>query len=350
MNFIKHILINFGLIVALTACGGNTGGIESFGTETGTVEPSQEMTTLAINASAVTSYAPIFIAEAEGYFEDVGIQLEYITLNRSIDAVAPLLTGDIDIYASSFNAGILNVLGQEDGVKVVADRGHISPDDECAYIGLLFNKELYASGALTEPADLAGRNVASSTTAVTGYILSEYLAQAGLSLDDVTIVDLPSASLVDSMENGTVDVISNVEPRLTQLVDAGNAVLAVEGSDVVGNLQTSLLVFGGTLLGENREVGVRFLTAYLRAVQQYNQGKTDRNVEILAEYTGESEEALRTACWASISSDGWIDFDSAVTGFQQWNIDQGLLDQAITEDQFWDPSLLEDAWERLDLE
>lgn len=307
------------------------------------VPPAPEPITLRMNSSALTSYAPIFIADAEGFFEDEGITMEYITFNRTTEAVPLIITGDLDIYAGSINAGIFNVLGQEENVKVVADRGYVSSEDTCANHGIMFNKALYDNGELTGPADLKGRVIASSTSGPSGYLLSLYLAQAGLTFDDVTISDVPVAGFIDAMANGTVDAIVAPELRLSQVMNDGNAVLAVSGADVYGDLQSSVVVFGKNLLVDNREAGIRFIRAYMRGIQQYNEGKTDRNVAIMAEYTGETEELLRAACWVTISKDGKINFDKAVSGFQQWSVAQGDLDAPITEQQFWDPSLLEEA-------
>jgi len=336
----KYAILSVVLILLVTSC--------SSGKNSAAQPAEPEMITLKMNSSALTSYAPIFIAEAEGYFKDAGIKIEYVTFNRSTEAIPLIVNGDLDVYAGALSSGLLNVLGQEDSIKVVADRGHVSPDDTCTYHGILFRKDLYDSGAMTGPADLAGRTIASVTTGPSGYLLSLYLAQAGLTFDDVNISDVPTASFADAMSNGTIDVVATTELTLSRVLSSGNAVLAVRGADVYGSYQTSVLVFGKNLLVENREAGIRFLTAYLRGVRQYNEGKTDRNVEIMAQYTSESPEILRNACWVTINNDGSIDFKASVAGFQQWSIAQGQLDHAIMEEQFWDPSILKEALAQLD--
>ena len=62
---------------------------------------------LKINSSPLTSFAPIFIAEAEGYFTEFGLKMEYVTFNKSTDAVPLVITGDLDVFAGSINAAIL---------------------------------------------------------------------------------------------------------------------------------------------------------------------------------------------------------------------------------------------------
>jgi hypothetical protein len=50
-----------------------------------------------------------------------------------------------------------------------------------------------------------------------------------------------------------------------------------------------------------------------------------------------------------IREDGLVDF-GAVDPFQQWSIQMGQLDEAITEEDFWDPRILEAANALLDVE
>lgn len=335
-------------VLILTACaGGGTANtpaqevVDDAGSD-------QEIIHLSINTTTTLSHAPIFFAEAEGYFADAGIEMEYVTFNRSAEAVPLIITGNLDVYAGSINAGLINTLAQESSIKVVADRGHVSAEDTCVYHGIIVRKELVDNGELNGPADLAGRNVQTGIAGVSDYLLTVYLAQAGLTMQSVNLIELPTSGYIDALQNGTVDAIITPELNVSRLINSGYAVIGAGGGEVYGTLQTSVLVFGKNLLVENREAGLRFLTAYLRGVQQYNEGKTDRNVEILAEFSGENEETIRDSCWVTINPDGWIDFEAGVDQFQQWGLEQGHIDQLITEDQFWDPSLLQEALSTLD--
>jgi len=295
--------------------------------------------TLTMNKSSLTSFAPIFIAEAEGYFAEYGIKMEYVTFNKVTDAIPLVVTGDLDMYAGSVSAGLLNVLRQEDNIKVVADRGHIAPGDECTYHGLLVRKDLYDSGEITNAADLTGQSIASSTAGASGYILSTYLAEAGLNFDDVILNDIPTAGYIDAFANKSVSVIVVPELHLTRLITAGHAVLLARAEDLIGTIQLSVLAFGKNLIVDHPDVAARFLAAYLKGAQRYQEGKTERNLQIMSEATGESIEMLQAACWLPIRADGSIDF-AGIEGFQQWSIDQEQLEAPVTEEQFWDPSFL----------
>jgi NitT/TauT family transport system substrate-binding protein len=313
--------------------------------EQATPEPTPyEVATVKINSAKLTSYAPIYIAEQEGYFAEFGIKVEYVTFNRASEAVPLLASGDLDIYAGPVNSGILNTLALEPNVKVVADRGSITPSD-CTYQALLVRKDLFDSGAITKPEDLKGKTIASSTAGPAGFLLSNYLAQAGLTMDDVSVSDLPTASYVDGFANKSVDAIDAPELHVSRLLKAGNAVVLAKLQDF-GSFQLSILAFGKSLTVDHRDIGARFLAAYLKGVQKYNEGKTDANIQVLAEATGEDPTLLKDSCWIPIRSSGEIDF-KAVDTFQQWSIAQKQLDAPITEAQFWDPNFLVAAKELL---
>jgi ABC-type nitrate/sulfonate/bicarbonate transport system substrate-binding protein len=186
---------------------------------------------------------------------------------------------------------------------------------------------------------LKGKTIAAGVANSTGFLVSKYLETAGLTMNDVVINDIPTAGYIDSFNTKSVDAISAPELWVTRLLKAGNAVTLVGVQDVVGKVQLSVLVFGKSLMVDHPDIGVRFLAAYLKGVADYNQGKTESNVQILADATGEDAASLQDSCWPSIREDATIDF-AGIEPYQQWAIDMKYLDTPITEAQFWDPSFL----------
>ena len=310
-------------------------------TACGPSEP-QELTTIRINRSTNISYAPIFLAEAEGYFAEYGIQLEMVDFNRTPEALPLMLSGDLDVYAGVISSGLLNILYMEPNFRVVADRGSITADMPCSFQGILVRKDLYESGAVTEAKDLKGKIIASSTTGPGAFLLSSYLEQDGLTLADVEISDIPNSAYIDAMANDSIDLIIAVEITLSRLLSAGDSVLLAGMEDVVGDFQISVLAFGKNLLVDDPELGARFLAAYLKGVALYNEGKTERNLQILSEATTEDPEIIRNSCWIPIKQEGTPDYNS-IKEFMTWSMEQDQLDQFLPEDKFWDPSFLEAA-------
>jgi ABC-type nitrate/sulfonate/bicarbonate transport system substrate-binding protein len=172
--------------------------------------------------------------------------------------------------------------------------------------------------------------------------VEKLLNTAGLSLNDIVIVDVPTPVMPDALKKGTIDVVATVEPWITFALQTGHAVLWMPAQKVIPGFQLSTILFGPTLLEKNPEVGKRFMIACLKAVRQFNKGKTERNLEIIAKHTGLDKELLKRTCWPSLRDDGKINIES-VLDFQSWAVKKGFQDKLVSPDQFWDPSFIEYA-------
>ena len=86
-------------------------------------------------------------------------------------------------------------------------------------------------------------------------------------------------------------------------------------------------------------MGKRFIRAYLEGIHQYGQGKTERNVQILAEVTGLPPELLKQACWPPVHADGHINV-ATFKEFADWAYEKGFLDRELSEEELWDPRFL----------
>ena len=129
-------------------------------------------------------------------------------------------------------------------------------------------------------------------------------------------------------------------PWLTQMQQAGYAVIWKPVQEFIPNFQHAVLLFGPTLLAERTDIGKRFMVAYLKAVRQFNLGKTGRNLEIVSKHTGLDQSVLKKCCWPAFQPNGQINVQSLVD-YQSWAIRKGLLDREVPPDQFWDPSFVE---------
>ena len=108
-----------------------------------------------------------------------------------------------------------------------------------------------------------------------------------------------------------------------------------------------MVMYGPTLLDDRPEVGERFAVAMLQALRQYAEGKTARNLEIIAAASGLTEEQLEAACWPDLRTGGRID-PAVFDGYQQWNLERGFIDRTMTPDELFAPHFMEHAHRELD--
>jgi len=311
----------------------------SFGIE----QHQQEPIKLKVLALPFISYSPFFIANDEGYFADQRLKIEFIRMSTSEAAIPALASGDLDILGQELRTSSLNAIARNMKIRFVADKGHI-PSDSCLYYIFIARSTLVKTGELKTPAQLKGRRIslASGLGTSHGYFMEKMLNSAGLKFSDVEIVEVPAAVQSEAMQKGLIDIAVGGEPWATRFLESGHGVLWRTVQEFIPHSTYDVVSYGPTLLQKNPEAGKRFMVAYLKAVRQYNQGKTERNLEIITKNTGFDRELLKRACWPPIRSDGKIEIKS-VLDFQDWSIKKGLLDKPVTENQFWDPSFIEYA-------
>jgi NitT/TauT family transport system substrate-binding protein len=300
-----------------------------------------EPMTLRVVLLPYLTFAPLFIAEEEGLFAEQGLQIEFVKLARSAQAVPALVQGELDVVGGTASLSLLNAIARGAEIRFVAGKAFVAPTG-CAYNGLMARRTLIEGGALASPADLEGRRLAANPASSSGYFAERLLGTADLTLEDVQTVDLSSPVKLEAFREGTVDVAYASEPWVTRISEAGDAVLWMPGTQVVPGFQLGFILYGPALLEDNPDAGRRFMIAYLKALRQYNQGKTERNLAILAEYTELDVELLKRACWPSFRADGQIDVQS-VLDFQAWAVEKGYVEKPLTEEEFWDSSYVDYA-------
>lgn len=300
-----------------------------------------EKVKLIVSTLPFVSYAPFFIAQEEGLFAEQGLEVEFVKIDKTSEAMAGLAQGQIDIAAGFFDVSTLNAIAKGGQIKYVSDKGYMDPNG-CDASTFVARKDLLESGKLDDLKNLAGMKIALTPTSTAEYALDVLLKGVGLSSKDVEVLDIPLPARLEGMGSGSVDIAATSDPWTIRMVNAGTGVIWNPWQKLMPNLQFSVIMYGPNLLEKNRDAGARFLVAYLKAVKQYHEGKTDRNVEIIAKYTQLKVEEVKQSCWMSMRADGAINLEG-MDDFQQWALDKGYLISIVPEDQLLDLSFLETA-------
>jgi NitT/TauT family transport system substrate-binding protein len=307
--------------------------------------PSVPQVSLKIANLPYIAFAPFYIAIEEGYFRDQHLDVELVNFANQPDVLPAFLSNQVDVISGQTSAGMNNFVARGADVRFVADKGYIDPNS-CDNIALIARKGLVPQGAPVTGAMLAGQTINVVTGTWNEYLIDKLLAPIGLTLADFNNVDVPPSSQPLALESGQLGMVMENEPWVTRLVNAGNVMVLTPTHQALPNAETAVTMYGSKLIGANAEVGNRFTVAYLQAVRQYNEGKTERNLAILAQYTQLDTTLLKQMCWPAIRSDGTLNVDSLLD-FQQWAINKGLQQTALTREQLWDPSFVTVAAQRL---
>jgi NitT/TauT family transport system substrate-binding protein len=177
-------------------------------------------------------------------------------------------------------------------------------------------------------------------------MFEKVLSPAGIKLTDLVTGDIPPANLMAAVETGAVDFISTGEPWITRLTDTKKMAIWLEYQHIAPDMQYGFMIFGPSLLVDRPEIGKKFITAYVKAIRQYNLGKTDRNIEIIAKYTKLEPDLLKRTCLPTMRPSGRVSVDSLLA-YQEWAHQKGLIEKTVTAEQLWDPQFVEYANQQL---
>ncbi|TAK11801.1 MAG: hypothetical protein EPO32_11065 [Anaerolineae bacterium] len=302
--------------------------------------PEPEVVILGL--SRVFSSLPLYIAIEEGYFAEQNIIVE-VTEFESANVMLPVLAaGELDVATGSLNSSLFNLVAQEPGVKIAADKGYSDPEG-CQTNAVIARRDLLESGAFEDAQRVLSLVYSLSLTSPTSYIVDSWLHENhGLTLEELNTNLLPQAAVIDAFNTGAIDVAVVVEPSLSQVLAATDTEIWLTYEGYLDQISSGLVMYGPGLVQDNRELGQRFMVGYLKGVRQYLQGPTDRNLEIAAEIFDFEADFLRGICWAAVRPDGRIDY-AATLPWQEWELAAGRIDRIVTEAELWDPAFVEYA-------
>lgn len=332
-NFTAFVSLAFAL--ALTACGNPASP-----TPQATLQP----VTLKVGTSEYMTFAPFYIAESAGLFAEQGLKIEFVQFTVTREATAALEQGQLDVLGGNASPSFLNTIGRGAKMKLVADKGYIASSG-CTDSAILVRKALMESKAFDDPAKIRGMKASMNTVDLSGFFIEKALSKQGLTLNDIQggPTQLPEAVVTEGFAKGTLDITWSDEPMTTRVLESGNAAVWITGQALVPDYPRASVIYGPNLLEKNIDAGKRFMVAYLKAVRQYNEGKTDRNIELIAKVTKLDKEFLKRVCWPAIRPDGQTK-TAQLFDFQAWAVKQKLIDNPVPDEKtLWDPSFIEYA-------
>lgn len=294
---------------------------------------------LHVSGRTYLSNAPVFIADDEGYFKAEGLTIVYVPTASNTTRSIPLLeNGKMDVLFSAASAGLFNAIAKGTQIRLVADKQHLDPK-RCPYSAIVATRSRFGSRTLTAN-DVRGKRFAVSSAAGAGYLASHFLKSLGLSLRDMQIVTIPETAAPQALESGSIDLLFASEPWLTRLRPTSR-ILAAD-SALVPRFEFVAVVFGPKLLHEDRDLGRKFLRAYLRGIERFREGQTARNLQILSRRMQLDTTELKKMCWPEVSRDGTLD-TAALREFQEWSVGTGNQSRVVKPSEYLDQSLLTEA-------
>jgi NitT/TauT family transport system substrate-binding protein len=287
------------------------------------------------------TFAPLFIAQDMGFFSAQGLEVEFLTLKSSAEAIPSLDTGKLDVVGGTLTLGVFNAIARGARIRIVADKGYVDPRQGDSH-AFLARKDLFPRLLPVRRENWRGLNVAVNPVATSGYTLEKLLQPAGLSLEDLNISNLPDSVLPEAFKKKIVDIAEANDPWLHQILEEYTAVIILEPRKVVPGLQKAVLYYGPNLREKDPRAGERFMTAYLEGVRECLKGKSPRLLDIVGRHTGLNRDYLEKTIWPAFQPNGQPNLES-VTDFVAWGIRKGHIQTPLALDQIWDGRFIKAA-------
>jgi NitT/TauT family transport system substrate-binding protein len=255
-------------------------------------------TTVHIGVIGILAEAGLYVAAERGYFTEEGLNVELLKDMVGADAFPGLATGQIDGVGGSFGPELANAVLRGVRIKMVAGLNSYIPGWDAG--ALTVRKELIDSGRVKDWKDLKGLKIGITAPLpnMTDFFASRYLANGGLTFDDVQFVTVPFPNMITALKTGGIDAAHTSEPMTTLAVDNKIAVKWRPVSTYAPTgLTVAILQFGPSLLDKAPDVGERVVTAYLRGARYYDEAlaRADGKAEIapiLMKYTPLKDRAI----------------------------------------------------------
>lgn len=209
-------------LLALSACGSAAAPVPSSarapvtpsggGAAASTAAPPPTTSPALVNVSLETSWFPnanqlmAYYAQQQGYFKQVGLNVDIISGKGSGLAVQHVAVGQADFGLADLTAMALERAG---GAPVKA-------------IFVEFPKTPYVfftDKSITSFAQLRGKTIANAPDSAGTYLLPATLARLGMTMNDVKVIDTTAATLNSAYTTGRTDAVIQDVAVNTPLID-----------------------------------------------------------------------------------------------------------------------------------
>ncbi len=226
---------------------------------------------IQIDGSAVPYYAPLYLAQENGYFAEEGLNVEFYYA-AAADIVKNVAAGNVEFGFPNADA-VVAAKAQGIPVKVV----HTTYQEGLGAI--IFGSD----SGISTPADLKGKKVAVTSLGSANYFqLQAAMESAGLTIDDVQVEIVGTGAILTALTEGQVDAIVFSKLRTIELNNSGYAASEITCDQFLPSFG-NVLVAGDKLVAEDPETVDGFCRALNKAIEYIIDGHVEEAVDMSIE-------------------------------------------------------------------
>lgn len=197
--------------------------------------PEKPRLALGVGGKPVLYYLPLTIAERKGFFEQEGLQVDISDFAGGAKALQALVGGSVDVVTGAYEHTIrMQAKGQD--IRAACELGR--------FPGICLVRKRNLAGEIKTVADLKGRKIGVSAPGSSTHNIALYaMKKAGLNADDAAFISVGAGpGAVVALQRGEIEAMSNAEPIISKLEEAGSADVMVDTRTEAG----TRALFGGS--------------------------------------------------------------------------------------------------------
>ena len=282
MKRIIALIMAVAMILTLVACG------EKAPADNG----GDEKETIKLNIGYMPNYGSLWsvtTAMEKGYFEEAGIEVTLWEFADGPTIINAMESGTIDMGYIGHGAHKLCIQGK---AKIFA-LSHISNGD--AVIGGPNVKTLE---------DLKGKTVGYSAGTSSEDILKNALAKAGLTMDDITAMEMGPENLTTAALSGSLDAVACWSPNSLKILDEWQG--ATKLADNVMFADTSVSLASWIVLDKYATENAENILAFTKALYKAMDYAADANYDEVAGYVSNQTKTDKDSVYQQRGDADWL--------------------------------------------
>ena len=272
-------------------------------------------------------YAPLYLADALGYFEEEGFKIDITNGGGADKTMAAVLANEADVGFCGPEAVVYTYLGGSDDCPKVV--GQLTKRDGSFLVGRV--KEDNFDWKTLEGKDVIGGRPGGVPLMTFQYVLKQLNVKANL----VTNIDFNL--MTAAFEGGTADYCTMFEPVASEYQKAGKGFIVGSVGQQAGEIPYTCFMAKSSYINKNPEKIEGLLRGITKAIKYLKQTDSATVAKLLVKYfDGTSEESLKTSVESYAKIDAWVDNmamkESAFNNLQDIIESAGELKQRVSFD------------------
>lgn len=310
---------------------------------------------IKIGLVPLISSGPVFIAETRKFFEKVNLDAELKYFADGALAMPALVAGELDVTATTLNAGLFNTVAKGAPFKLILDRGSEKPGH--GSMTIVASNAMYEQGytKANDGAKLKGKTVAiQAPGSIDQYLLGRAAEKAGLNprTDINWSSGLPYPDMIKLMGAGRADA-ANIPVPLAFLAEKNKVGKIVgPGSDIEPDAQLACWVMSSSYLQSNKSAATRFCMVHTHAARLFNKAAAEKDpdvIKIISAATKVPAPLIAAAAprWTWYTDDGLPNVESVMAQFKFLSESMKMVSGKVAPEMLFDLAAAKEATQRL---